>query len=252
MENTIWVALPFIGLTGGFFSGFLGLGGGVIILPLLTFLGGVPLKLATGTDLVHVLIAAATGTLSHSRGGMIDLKAGLVLGLAGVVGGFVGSFLSVPLSIRVLQSIYLFVVALAAVLLLIPFQIDFQNYKKGDFNNAAGIAIGFGVGSLAGLLGVGGGFVIIPLMIYVLKIPLRVTIGPSLLIILITSLGTIWVKFRVGHINISITFLVLLGSVPGALFGAYLSRRTQVMLLRMVLLIVLVVIFLTVGYKTVF
>ena len=252
MENTILTVLPFIGLMGGFFSGLLGLGGGVIMLPLLSVVGRVPLKLATGTTLVQVTIAAAIGMLSHYQGGMVDLKAGLILGMAGIAGGFVGSLLSVPLSIRFLESIFLFVVALAIILLFIPLELEDKNYRKGNFNKAFGIAIGFGVGVLAGLLGVGGGFIIIPLMTYFLKIPLRVTIGTSLLIILISSFGTLGAKFKIGHVNLLITFLVISGSVIGAFLGAYVSRRTQVKSLRLVLLSILVLIFITVGYKTFF
>jgi len=252
MENITVLALPLIGLIGGFLSGLLGLGGGVIMLPLLTFAGGVPLKLATGTDLVHVFIASLTGMYSHYRSGMVDLKLGLFLGIAGIVGGFAGSFLSVQLSTRSLQSIYLFVVALAIVLLLIPLKLDNESYKEGNFNKVFGMAIGIGVGSLGGLLGVGGGFVIIPLSIYLLKIPLRVTIGTSLLMILISSMGTLGAKFRVGHINLTITLLVVSGSVIGALLGARISRRIHVNSLRLALVSLLSLIFVTVGYKTFF
>jgi len=252
MENIVLPILPLIGLIGGFFSGLLGLGGGVIMLPLLTFVGGVPLKLATGTSLVHVFIASATGMFSHHRGRMVDLKVGFILGIAGVIGGFVGSFLSVPLSTRSLEYIYLFVVMLAVILLFIPQKFDDKNYKKRDSNKLAGIAIGLGVGSLTGLLGVGGGFIMIPLMTYFLKIPLRVTIGTSLLIILIISLGTLGAKVEIGHVDLIITLLVISGAVIGALLGAYVSRRTPVKFLRLILLSILVLILFTVGYKTFF
>jgi len=252
MENTIWVALPIIGLMGGFLSGLLGLGGGVILLPLLTFVGRVPLKLATGTTLIQIFIAAAIGMLPHYRQGRVDSKAGILLGVSGIAGGFIGSLLSVQLSVRSLQFIYLFVVALAMILLFIPLKLEDKNYKKGNFNKALGMTIGFGVGILAGLLGVGGGFIIIPLMTYFLKIPLRVAIGTSLLIILISSLGTLGAKFKIGHVDLLITLLVISGSVIGAFLGAFVSRRTHVKSLRLVLLSILVLIFITVGYKTLF
>ncbi|MEW6376299.1 MAG: sulfite exporter TauE/SafE family protein [Thermodesulfobacteriota bacterium] len=251
MENVIWVALPLIGLTGGFVSGLLGIGGGVIMLPLLTFIGKVPLKLATGTDLVHVFIVATTGMLSYFRKGMVDLKAGLIIGIAGVAGGFIGSFICISLSSHFLQLLYLFVIGLAIALLFIPLKLEDENYEKGNFNKPFGISIGFGVGSLAGLLGVGGGFIIIPFMIYFLKIPLRVAIGTSLLIILISSIGTIGAKFGVGHINLFITLLVISGSVIGALIGAHVSRKTNVVFLRLILLSLLITILITVGYKTI-
>jgi uncharacterized membrane protein YfcA len=249
MEGLGWIALPLIGFAGGFGSGFLGLGGGVIMFPLLTFVGGVPTKLATGTDLVHVVIAAATSMLSHHRAGMVDVKAGLIMGVAGIIGGLGGSFLSVPLSNHALQGIYLAVVILATAVLFIPLPSEEKNFQMGRINQMAGIAAGMGVGCLTGMLGVGGGFIIVPFMTYALRVPLRISIGTSLLIILITSLGTFPAKFGVGHIDITITGLVLSGSVTGALLGSFFSRRTPVKSLRAALIGVLILIILLVGYK---
>jgi len=220
------------------------------MLPLLTLLGGVPLKLVTGTDLVHVLITSATSTIGHYRGGMVDTKVGLFLGLSGIVGGFLGSFLSVPLSPFVLRVIYLFVVGLGAFILFLPAPLEFEGYRKGEFNRTLVIATGLGVGVLTGMLGVGGGFITVPVMIYCLKIPLRVAIGTSLFFIFITSLGTIWAKFGVGHIHVILTLLVLSGSIIGALIGPYVSRRMSVRFLRFALVGLLVLILIVFGYKT--
>ncbi len=251
MDGPLWVALPLIGFAGGFGSGLLGLGGGVIMFPLLTFVGGIPTKLATGTDLVHVVIAAAASIFAHHQAGMVDLKAGIIMGLAGIVGGLAGSFLSVLLSNYVLQCIYLAVVGVATAILFIPLPPETENYEKGSFHRFGGMAIGAGVGCLTGLLGVGGGFLIVPLMAYILRVPLRIAIGTSLFIILITSLGTFPAKLGVGHIDLLITLLVISGSVGGALLGSFVSRRTPVKYLRVALVAVLILILGTVGYKTV-
>lgn len=252
MENVTLPILPLIGAVGGFLSGLLGLGGGVIILPLLTFIGRIPFKLATGTGLVHVVVASATGMFFHYRKGMVDLNAGLYLGIAGIGGGFLGTYLSVLLEEQYLQSIYLFIVILAVFVLFVPLKLENHEYEKGNFNKVLGTTIGFGVGSLTGLLGAGGGFILIPLMIYFLKIPLRITIGTSLFIILITSIATMGAKFKVGHIDSLITMLVISGSVAGAWFGSFLSQKTHTKLLRVILIILLFLIFITVGYKTFF
>lgn len=252
MDSIALSVLPLIGLFGGILSGLLGLGGGVIILPLLTLIGRVPLKLATGTSLVHVMFAAAAGTLSHYRAGKVDSKGGLLLGVAGIAGGSLGSFLSVPLSTQALNLIFLFLVALATFLLFIPLKFDQENYIKGSFNKIEGILVGLGCGLLVGLLGVGGGFILIPLMIYLLRIPLRETIGTSLLIILISSAGTLAAKYGVGHIDITITLLVVSGSVGGALLGAYISRKVHVKYLRFILISLLSLIFISMGYDLFF
>jgi len=252
MEHTSPFILPVIGLIGGFLSGLLGLGGGLVMIPLLIFLGGIPLKLATGTSLVHVLVAATTGMLSHLHAGLVDSKAGFILGVAGIGGGFLGSFLSVPLSTHSLNLIFLSLVALAMILLFIPLKLDEGKYTKGSFSKIEGILIGLGCGLFVGLLGVGGGFILIPLMIYILRIPLRVTIGTSLLIILISSLGTFGAKYGVGHIDVTITFRVVSGSIGGALLGAYISRKIHVKFLRLILLSLLGLIFISMGYGTFF
>jgi uncharacterized protein len=252
MDDPILWTLPFIGLVGGFLSGLLGLGGGVALLPLLTWVGRVPLKVATGTTLVQVIIAAATGVTIHYRGGRVNLRVGFVLGISGIVGGLVGSFLSVYLSTRFLEWIFLVVVGIAITLFSTQRKLYDHHDTRRDFKKVTGSLIGFGVGSLTGLLGVGGGFIIIPLMIYCLDIPLRVAIGTSLLVILISSVGTLAVKYGIGQVHLLITLLVISGSVIGALLGAHASRRMAVRFLRLALLIILVSIFLTAGYKVVF
>lgn len=252
MENISLPLLPLIGLIGGFLSGLLGLGGGVIMLPLLTFIGGVPFKHSTGTSLVHIMISSATGTLYHFRSGMVDFKAGLVLGVAGIGGGFLGSIFSVSLSTFSLNIVFLFLLASAILFLFLPLKSGEENYIKGSFNKIHGILIGLGFGFLVGLLGVGGGFLLIPLMIYFLKIPLRETIGTSLLIIFISSVGTFGAKYRVGHIDGTITSFVVSGSIMGTLLGAYISRKLLTEFLKWTLLSLLCLIFVYVGFKTFF
>jgi hypothetical protein len=181
---------------------------------------------------------------------MVDTRVGLFLGFAGIAGGLLGSLLSVPLSPFVLRVIYLFVVGLGAFILFLPAPLEFDGYRKGKFNRVLGLATGLGVGALAGLLGVGGGFITVPLMTYFLRIPLRVAIGTSLLFIFITSLGTIWAKIGVGHIHASTTLLVLSGSMTGALIGPSVSRKVPVRFLRLALIVLLILILIVFGYKT--
>ena len=89
-------------------------------------------------------------------------------------------------------------------------------------------------------------------MVYILRMPLRVTIGTSLMIIMISSLGTFGAKYGVGHIHLMITLLVTSGSVLGALLGGYVSRKTHIEHLRLILISLLSLIFISVAYKTFF
>ena len=168
MEPASPVALTTIGLVGGFLAGLLGLGGGVIIIPLLVYGAGLPVKLATGVSVIQALFAAASGVTIHRKHRSVDTRLGLVLGVTGVIGGAVGSFGSAAITGRALLFTYSCLVLAAIALLFFAPRNEQPRPAPVDIWRAA--PIGLGVGVLAGILGLGGGFIIAPLLISVLKI----------------------------------------------------------------------------------
>ncbi len=252
MDLALFGGLIGIGLLGGFMAGFLGIGGAIIIIPLLLY--GVPallpsthsamtMNLATGISMVQAFFATLSGLVVHRRNRTLDLKLGLALGVTGVVGALAGSFGSAHVASRTLLSIYL---GLIAVALLLLFAAPRAEKAKAEVNLALALPIGLGVGVLGGLLGVGGGFVIIPLMIAVLRVPTRIAVGTSLLVVLMTTLAGAMGKIATGQFDLQTATFVILGSIVGAQLGGRLNSRVSAKTLRASLTLLLIAI----GFRT--
>jgi len=218
-------------------AGFLGIGGGVIIIPLLLYGAGLSIKLAAGISMVQAFFATLSGLLIHRRNHTLDLRLGAVLGSAGVVGAFLGSVGSAELSARAL--LYIYFLLLLASLTLLFFAPRTDRAKPSNANLALAVPIGLGVGTLAGMLGVGGGFVLIPLMIAVMRVPTRIAVGTSLVVILTTTLAGSTGKIATGQFDASIAFFVILGSIVGAQVGGRVNSRVSPRGLRLCLTLLL-------------
>src|SRR3954463_4528526 len=109
-----------VGLTAGFLSGIIGMGGALLLVPALAFIAGMPFKLATGTASLHGLAVGIFGYLVHGRYGAVDVRIGLLAGAGSVVGGIVGAAISGALDAFAVKIIYLGAVLLSLVLLLVP------------------------------------------------------------------------------------------------------------------------------------
>ena len=200
----------------GFLSGLFGVGGGFLLTPLLIFIG-IPPAVATATDAAQITAGATSGAISHSRLGNVDYRMGLVIVLGGWSGGYVG--VQVVHALRVLGN-FDFYLKLVYVLILgfigmtmfqegmrtlrhraahaepspsrltrcftrLPLQIEFP--KSGLRTSALlPLVAGFMVGVLAAFLGVGGGFIMLPTMIYILGIPTRIAVGTDIFQIVLT------------------------------------------------------------------
>src|SRR3954471_1130736 len=114
------VVLVAVGLSAGFLSGIIGMGGALLLVPALAFIAGMPFKLATGTASLHGLAVGIFGYLVHGRYGAVDMRIGLLAGAGSVVGGIVGAAISGALDAVAVKMIYLGAVSLSLVLLLVP------------------------------------------------------------------------------------------------------------------------------------
>ncbi len=269
-------ALMLLGLGGGvgILSGMFGVGGGFLMTPLLIFIG-VPPVVAVATEANQVVAASVSGALAHFRRGNVDIKMGLVL----MVGGFVGSSLGVwlftllrglgyiDLVISVSYVLFLGVIGVLMVFesarsLLrgrnpggarrklhqhnwmhgLPFKIRFRTSKL-YISALLPLTIGVFVGVLAAIMGVGGGFVMVPAMIYLLGMPTSVVIGTSLFqIVFVTANVTLLQAINNQTVDILLALLLLVGGVIGAQLGAIFGTRLRGEQLRILLgLIVLAV-----------
>ncbi len=270
------VSAPFIVVLGflvGVLSGMFGVGGGFLTTPILIFYG-IPPTVAVASAATQITGASVSGVMVHMRRGGVDAKMAWVM----IVGGFFGSLVGAAL-FRMLQSsgqIDL-VIGSSYVLLLgsigglmlkdalvalgyvntepstepsrsnrwvasLPMRWRFE--ASGLFiSPLAPLVLGFGVGVLTVFLGIGGGFIVVPAMIYILGMPARVVIGTSLLMVLAVSAGTTMIHaLTTRAVDIVLAGLLLVGGVIGAQYGALLTLRIKPDLLRLALAIIILIV----------
>lgn len=237
--------LTAIGLLGGFMAGLLGVGGGIVIIPLLVYGAGVPVSIATGVSMVQAFFATVSGVAIHHRNQVVDWELGATLGVAGVLGALIGSFGSARLSADSLLTIYLSLVILAlALLFLAPRR---ERPRATKVNPWVAIPLGFGVGILAGMLGVGGGFIMTPLLITALHVPTRTAVGTSLVMIIPTTFFGSIGKIATGQFDLGVAAVVVVGSILGAQAGARVNARIPPRAIHAALALVLLGILIRTG-----
>ena len=270
--------LLLLGLGGGvgFLSGLFGVGGGFLMTPLLIFIG-VPPAVAVATEANQVVAASVSGALAHWRRGNVDVKMGLVLLAGGVAGSSLGVWLFTFL--RALGQIdfaislaYVVFLGIVGVLMVVesarawlrtrrpsaprrklhrhtwvhglPLKMRFRASKL-YVSALLPFSVGLFVGVLAAIMGVGGGFVMVPAMIYLIGMPTAVVVGTSLFqIVFVTANVTFLQAVNNQTVDIMLALFLLIGGVIGAQIGARFSSRLRGEQLRILLgLIVLAVCF---------
>lgn len=252
-----------LGLGVGLLSGLFGVGGGFLMTPLLMMIG-IPPTIAAATDANQIVAASASGTYAHWRLGNVDFKMGLYLLVGGFVGGAVGvqiiKFLSatggadflIKMTYVVMLGLvgtFMFFESLhalrkakkpanaAVVKSTAPVEkkqgffaaLPLQTYfvKSGVTHSAlVPIALGAFVGILAAIMGVGGGFLMVPVMIYMLRMPMHVVVGTSLFQIMFTCMEVTFLQCTSNKtVDFLLAILLLLGSVFGAQIGTILGKK---------------------------
>lgn len=243
------LVLTAVSLTGGFCSGLLGVGGAVVLIPLLLSIppllgaGELSMNTVAGITMLQVLAASAMGMLAHRRGGYTHLPTVLAFGMPMGLTAFVGAAVTRGLSSLVLEIAFGVIVALALLLLCLPTRGLGGDGYTFTFNRTASALCGGGVGFISGMIGAGGGFVLVPVMTGLLGIPLRVAIGSSLGIMFLGALMGAAGKIVTGQVEWRYLLPVIAGSLPAAWIGARVSRKLPARTLRWVLVGILLLIF---------
>ena len=277
-----------LGAGVGFLSGMFGVGGGFLMTPLLIFIG-VPPAVAVSTEANQIVASSSSGALAHFRRKTLDVKMGLVLLAGGVAGSVTG--VQIFSSLRGLGQIDL-IISLSYVgflgiiggLMLVESLttlrrqsqaaraggegappkrrkrgwIDYLPFKTRFAASGLYIsvippaAIGFVVGVLAAIMGVGGGFVMVPAMIYLLRMPTNVVVGTSLFqILFVTSLTTFLQATQNQTVDVVLALLLIIGGVIGAQFGVRAGRHVKAEALRAALAIMVLAVCLKLGWDLV-
>lgn len=239
-------------LLGILISGFgtiVGFGGGVFMIPLLVIGFNVPLNIAVGSVLVALFPSALISTIFNWRKNLIDFKTGLLLEVPTAFGTVLGSYLSVIIPIFILELVFgIFIVYLGVVFIKGSYETGPKNIKEtifykinkigptvirktnyGAYRVSLMLALVFGIiaGTMAGLFGIGGGFLKVPIMVGVFSTPTQIASATGLFMIVITSFTGSISHYFLGNIHFGYAVPVVIGFVLGAFLGNSLSTRTN-------------------------
>jgi len=274
-----------LGLGGaiGFLSGLFGVGGGFLMTPLLIFIG-IPPAVAVGSEANQIIAASVSGALAHMRRGNVDFKMGLVL----VVGGFAGSGVGVVIftllrqlghvELLIALSYVVFLGSIGALMLFesgrtmlrrqagtatrgklhqhmwlhgLPLKMRFRRSRL-YISAFVPIGLGFLVGILAAIMGVGGGFIMVPAMIYLLGMPTAVVVGTSLFQIIFVTANVTFLQATTNQtVDIVLALLLLTGAVIGAQLGTKVGGRLRGEQLRGLLALMVLAVCAKIAYDLV-
>jgi uncharacterized membrane protein YfcA len=263
-----WLVILGMGAAVGFLSGMFGVGGGFLLTPLLVFYG-IPSEVAVATTASHLTASSMSGALAQWRKRMIDLKMGMVM----LAGGFTGSIAGVWLFGYLKRAGQVDVVVAGAYVILLgtvgglmlnesvraliaartgsappssrisrhnwihglPFKMRFRESRL-YISVIPPLALGFLVGVLSAIMGVGGGFIMVPAMIYILRMPTNVVMGTSLLQIIFVTAATTFLQATQNYsVDAMLAIFLIFGGVIGAQYGVRVAARLRGEQLRLLL-----------------
>ncbi len=235
-----------IGLVAGVMSGLFGIGGGTVMTPAVQVLLGAPPIVALATPLPVIFPTAITGAWTYRQGGQLDERAAAWIVGPGIAGAVVGAALTDVIETHLLLIVTALLLAREAVAILRGGRREAEGEpSRGTPLQLAGM--GAAAGFASGLLGVGGGIIMVPLLIGILKMPLKRALGTSLLAIVVLVIPGTIVHAALGHIDWAIVAAVTVGAVPGARIGARLALGARERTLRLLVGSFLMVVALAYG-----
>jgi uncharacterized membrane protein YfcA len=235
-----------IGLIGSFCSGLLGVGGAIVTYPLLYFVPPLfevyaltPNQIASVT-MFQVFAATGIGMVLYQRSPWMSWTVVGWIGGGMVLGSLTGSLMSGSLPGLVIHALYGCMALLAVVLLLQKQRGEHGCEQPGEvvLHKPLAVTMAMSVGLLSGIAGAGGSFLLIPLMIRVLKVPIRTAIASSLTIVFVSSIGGVIGKSVAGDVLPGVTFCLVVASLLGSMLGVKLGQRLHAHVLRLVLALV--------------
>lgn len=249
------LATTAIGFISGVLSGLFGIGGGIVTTPAIRLVLGAPALVAVGTPLIAIIPSAVTGAIAYTRGRSADLGAGVMLGLSGATTAVLGAWFTRIVGgtvVLLATAALIFYVAVDMLLQVIrPPRIGLEAAEEADALTSPGsgaetpsdaaaepdeppvtvprpstlavVMAGVVTGFYSGFLGLGGGFVLVPILTRWMRYPLKRAIGTSLVAIAILSVPGTVTHALLGNIDWGIGVALIIGVVPGAMLGARIA-----------------------------
>jgi len=283
----VYVNLPLIfilSLVVGVLSGLFGVGGGFLMTPFLIFLG-IPPSYAVANEANNILGTSVSGSTTHYLKGTLDYKMGLMIVIGGAIGTVLGiitfSYFKDIGKINIVISLaYMYILAIIGTIMLVqgmseidrarrkviikkklhshywihglPFRMRFKKSKLYE-SIFTPIIIGLLVGYLAAIMGIGGAFILVPAMIYIIGMPTKLVPGTSLFVtIFVSAIVTILHAFYYGSIDLMLVMILILGSILGVQIGQKLGERVDSSQFKTILAILLLIVGIAIAYDAFF
>ena len=238
-----YITFLMIGIIGGTVAGLMGIGGGTVIIPLLLYLSGIDIKAATAISMVHIVFASISGTIFNYYQKTIIFKYSLYFGLSSMVFSFLGGYLTKYIPDLTIKIMYLAALTVSFILLLLRSRITSHKTEPSKSDLYKIIPIGAVAGFMAGILGIGGGFLFVPALLFFMGLPMSIATGTSLGAIIFTSIPGLAGKMISVDFNILFGVIVGLGGIGGARLGTYLKRKINPAAIRIIFILFFVAVF---------
>ncbi|WP_379969537.1 sulfite exporter TauE/SafE family protein [Ectobacillus sp. sgz5001026] len=238
-----FVLLIFVlGFVGSFLSGMLGIGGAIINFPILLY---VPALLGfssfsahevAGIVAVQVFFSTLSGAWYYRKSEYVNKALVLYMGSSILIGSYIGSYGSKLISEAQINILYAVLATIAAIMMFVPRKgLDDVSLQKVTFNRWIAVISSFIVGSVSGIVGAGGAFILVPIMLVILKVPTRMTIASSLVITFISSIGATTGKLMTGQIVWIPAAIMVIASILASPLGAKMSKKVSAKMLQGIL-----------------
>ncbi len=256
------IFLPIIAFFVAIIAAMLGIGGGVFIVPALQL---IPLSIeftpamAAGTSLTMIVFKALSSTAGYTKQKRIDYEIGLLLATITIPGAFVGASLTAVLAKEILIFIFAFFLLYVASRMIFNYDLGLELPKRKArwkrrlvdsdgtvFEYAAdmilGLPLSFFAGLFSGLLGIGGGALMVPILHFILDFPMHLAVATSVFIMIFTSISGVATHIYLGNVQFGYALFLIMGAIFGAQVGAYVSKRVSSKNLRTIFGFILVLV----------
>lgn len=241
MSEAILMLLA-LGLVAGTFGALVGLGGGIILVPVLSLWFGLPITTAVGVSLVCVIATSSAAAAIYVQQRLTDMRLGMLLELASSAGAITGALIVPYLPPALIKGLFGLFLLYSAVLMV-------RNRAGGEAsggpqdyrarNYPLGLGVSYAAGNVSAILGIGGGPIKVPLMNVWMGVPLRVAAATSNFLMGVTAAASAFLYFARGDVVVAVAAPLAVGAFAGAFFGSWLAPRLRGRWIRLLLVLVL-------------
>lgn len=250
----------FIGFCTGLLSGAFGIGGGVVCTPLLRLFLGLSAHVAIGTTIAIIIPTSCTGAVNYFKKGLVDLKIALAIGIPAMLGVCFGAYATNLISGNALMISFACLVTFVGLDLTFGLLEKLTNKAKSepdseskpDSNKPSRIKLallGITTGLMAGFFGIGGGFILIPALVYLAKMSLKEAFGTSLCVVSIVSIPGTIAHAILGHVDYWLMLVMMFSTIPASFLGSAIALRTKDSVLKKAFGMIMLLVAITMFFK---